>query len=535
MRLVRNVSRLLTVVLFVVGAFQAAPALAETDQETYDRLLREMRETPRVKFLDDTNELNGRAYNFAKSLGGYFGLDVTLDAADFARSVTKEGLNRENVLTLVATLAVKKGTSPQVKELLGGLDQQQLVRVLDRADEIAGPEARAALLGIVTQDAPKGAGQAAGGTSAEGLETVLAGVIGKLCKPCDNAYHGVKLAEEAVRVYRNYVDNERTQQLFRALGKFEKGEGRANTRKYFLEEYARRTIHYNEARRALAEIHRAAGKGAPSNAEVEQFIWRRYERWQNDKAASRADADLLEQVRDYYLRLQDYEKEDMFGPGSEEKWSETFQDEYAALYRRLVALRGDNPWPGGMDRGRQPVRWEAYRLLKRWFTEDLSDMQVEYELRVLAAGWGWIAKADVPPPPPPPPPPGASHRDDDPDARRAHIMDRLVNLNHYKLSATVEAMGLDMPVEIMGCLCASYGVMGAGVSYRPEPWGDCNNTKPCKGGNWGCVSHDLPHDPAVWERCLAEHPVRFSEKNGADAEEIRFDELIERTLRERRK
>ena len=116
--------------------------------------------------------------------------------------------------------------------------------------------------------------------------------------------------------------------------------------------------------------------------------------------------------------------------------------------------------------------------------------------------------------------------------RQAHVLGRMKRLNHEKLLMTLKELEIDRPDRFLGCLCGTYSIAGSGIRYQPEPSGDCQNTLPCKGGNWGCVSHDLPTDPKAWERCAASALVTLpSRKEGEEGEKISLPALIERQLR----
>lgn len=88
--------------------------------------------------------------------------------------------------------------------------------------------------------------------------------------------------------------------------------------------------------------------------------------------------------------------------------------------------------------------------------------------------------------------------------RKLPILSAVVNLGHKRFSEFAGRYELTVPNEFYGCLCNSYSIMGTSIGYHPEPTDDCKkNTAPCKGGNWGCVSYDLPSGPGVWSRCAA--------------------------------
>ncbi|PLX37054.1 MAG: hypothetical protein C0606_11080 [Hyphomicrobiales bacterium] len=114
------------------------------------------------------------------------------------------------------------------------------------------------------------------------------------------------------------------------------------------------------------------------------------------------------------------------------------------------------------------------------------------------------------------------------DAKAHHktvVIEKLARLNHAKFLKVVKELGLEQPTAFLGCLCGTYSIAGSGIGYHPEPWGNCNNTKPCKGGNWGCVSHELPTSAEVWASCNAKHPLA----SGTDLATAVVDKVAERS------
>jgi len=90
---------------------------------------------------------------------------------------------------------------------------------------------------------------------------------------------------------------------------------------------------------------------------------------------------------------------------------------------------------------------------------------------------------------------------------RLFVLKSLADLGHKRFQKVLAATGHKPPNDFFGCLCGRGFLSGVGGGYHPEPWGNCDNAMPCKGGNWGCVSFDLPSDPASWASCSAAHPA----------------------------
>ncbi len=88
------------------------------------------------------------------------------------------------------------------------------------------------------------------------------------------------------------------------------------------------------------------------------------------------------------------------------------------------------------------------------------------------------------------------------EALRENIIKRLPKLNHTKFQALMKRVGKEVPKGYFQCFCNSYSIMGTGIGYSPNRDKHCDNTDPCKGGNWGCSSYPLPSDLKVIERCI---------------------------------
>jgi hypothetical protein len=129
--------------------------------------------------------------------------------------------------------------------------------------------------------------------------------------------------------------------------------------------------------------------------------------------------------------------------------------------------------------------------------------------------------------------------------RRAHIVERLAQLNHTKLQATLAAVGVVPPDGFYDCLChdAGYGSSGTRQFYHPGTIGDFNPTyscsqpgEPCVVSGYGCMRYPLPSSPKVWAGCLAAN--RVGQTTTADGKVDpnsgeTLDAVIERAIRSR--
>lgn len=115
-----------------------------------------------------------------------------------------------------------------------------------------------------------------------------------------------------------------------------------------------------------------------------------------------------------------------------------------------------------------------------------------------------------------------------PQLAREVMRDWRAGLNREKIVKVMESARLKPPRAFYQCLCRNYSITGTGVGYHPAPGGDCQNTKPCKGGNWGCVAHEFPRSSAAWEKCLAEHRLQVEKDEKARIVDpgIRIDEYF---------
>lgn len=532
-------------VLMAIGAafllLAGTPLAAETDAEAYDRMLAEHRKVQRVKFRDDHTDVAGKGYELAKSTLSWFGVPGTLlDGADFVRSVKNEGVTLENTGTFLAKYMAQNIPTEKFKTAVEKMGRSELINVIESLGVDVGPDLdqttgnlQKFVLEYMTEVAPKVAAKGTEGGASDAAAELFLTVLTKACKTCDLAQKSYEFAREAAMAAELAFDNQRTQEMFARMENVYQFDQFRDMREQFVESRAMTA----EARKALTLMYKSLPPGhrnynrIPTEEEVERYIFQRFQRWRTEIERKERDAEILEDVRDFYLRLLDYEKEAMFGAGSEADWAAAYQTSYLSLWDRMLALRGDNPWPIGG--GEDYVRWQVDRLLKQWKTGKLNDAELTHEMRKLAAGFGWMPQDKVGPPPPKPAA-AAPPTEEEIEARQSHVIDRLSRLNHHKLSATMAALGVEMPVGVLQCLCAAQGLMGAGLAYHPEPWGDCDNADPCKGGNWGCVSSGLPSDPAAWKGCIASQPVRLPGKDGAEPTEIPLDALIEQKLRERK-
>jgi hypothetical protein len=100
---------------------------------------------------------------------------------------------------------------------------------------------------------------------------------------------------------------------------------------------------------------------------------------------------------------------------------------------------------------------------------------------------------------------------------RAHIMDRLAKLNHTKLKAAFDGMGIAPPQDFYRCLCrsAGYGSSSTAQFYHPDTIGEYNPMyscsqpgDPCIVSGFGCGRYPLPSDAKICPQLRSEKVVR---------------------------
>lgn len=496
-------TRLIACLALVVTTLAGA-ARAETPAEGYQRALAARSEVEQVRFRDDSTDLAGKTYEFAKAALDAFGVPGNfLDAADFARAVNADGLSVDLAAgTLVRVLAQNVPTA-RIEALVGQMEQSDLLEVAriiglqagDESAETAGNLQRL-VVDYFSETLPKAAGTVAGGDPGGAAFDTFIDVLGRVCKTCGAAYRAYDLAVEATRATEIFVDNIGTQAMFHdmaAAGWYRFDE--------FSENFTGSPAMLSEARKALEAARSAAGRTGPvSDEDVLRYVYDRYQRWQVEIAQTEADVAVLAAAQGLYEGLLNYEKRDMFGEGSEVDWAARYMTDYLTLWNGLLGMKGDAPWPFGL--GQETVRFEVNQLLRRWRSQGLTDAQVGYELRQLAARWGWIPpeRVGAPPPAPLPPPLPAPPRIEDRDALISRITVRLGQLSPAKLAALFDNAGITPSYDFYDCLCKYHG---GDFYYHAEAGAPnvCGRMGPLGGMSWAGFA------PAAFDGCAAIHTL----------------------------
>ncbi len=90
---------------------------------------------------------------------------------------------------------------------------------------------------------------------------------------------------------------------------------------------------------------------------------------------------------------------------------------------------------------------------------------------------------------------------------RVATMNHIAALGYERFKKLVDKYEMDISDDLYQCLCSSKGIMGTGLKYSPVPDKNCDNTNPCKGGNWGCVSTDIPKEADSWIACAKKYKL----------------------------
>ncbi len=117
------------------------------------------------------------------------------------------------------------------------------------------------------------------------------------------------------------------------------------------------------------------------------------------------------------------------------------------------------------------------------------------------------------------------------EANRDFVIQRLGKLGYERVIQLPEVQDADAAdkADFYQCMCHSYSTMGTGISYHPGETKDCQNSLPCKGGNWGCAAYDLPSSPKAWVRCIAKltlYPEYDADGNKVPETGMRLDEYF---------
>lgn len=111
-------------------------------------------------------------------------------------------------------------------------------------------------------------------------------------------------------------------------------------------------------------------------------------------------------------------------------------------------------------------------------------------------------------------------------ADEGELIKRVQGLNHAKMQAVFNRLGVHPTLNFYHCLCkaAGYGSSGTSQLYHPDTIGkydprySCNHPgEPCVVAGYGCTRHPLPSEPDIWEGCMERHRLNMTtDANGRE-------------------
>lgn len=324
------------------------------------------------------------------------------------------------------------------------------------------------------------------GAAREVIEAAAIAAIDQLCPACAVARTGAVLAITEGQKLRAVFEDDRTRALYEA---WKQGDGQ-------LPQGLRGgDAAFVAARRAIEEARAAAGQpGDVSDAEVEKSVLARFESWRRGEAVGKTRADMLARAKPDYDRLDDSQRR-LFGTDAKAQ-AAGFAKEFLDAWDTLKQAMGDRPAPPNL------VQDAVFLALTR-ADPSLTMADWRDRLRQIARSHGWPDPFPL-----------------DPTGVRERVSRRLKQLNHYKMEAVFDTIGVPDAVRknLYGCLCSQvpHGV-GVGFIYAPS------NGKPCLSvGGFGTWSEAFPTVETAYDACF--EAVRVPPAAGK--EPVPFDEYL---------
>nr|WP_295468953.1 hypothetical protein [Mesorhizobium sp.] len=371
-----------------------------------------------------------------------------------------------------------------IKSMLDSVSPKELVRL----KRMLGTNAAAAKAikdaGIDVTDAVAGA--LPDGQARDVIEAAAIAAIDSLCPTCAVGRTAAVIALNEGRKLRAVFEDDRTRALYEA---WKQGDGQ-------LPQGLRGgDAVYVAARRAIEEARAAAGQeGEVSEADVERAILARFDSWRRGEAVGRTRAEMLARAKPDYDRLDDGQRR-LFGPDPKAQ-AAGFAKEFLDAWDTLKQVMGDRPAPPSL------VQDAVFLALTR-ADPSLTMADWRNRLRQIARSHGWPDPFPL-----------------DPTGVRERVSRRLKQLNHYKMEAVFDTIGVPDAVRknLYGCLCSQvpHGV-GVGFIYAPS------NGKPCLSvGGFGTWSEAFPTLEIAYDACF--EAVRVPPATGK--EPVPFDEYL---------
>lgn len=369
-----------------------------------------------------------------------------------------------------------------IKSMLDSVSPKELVRLKTMLGTNASAAKALKDAGIDVTEAVAGA--LPDGQARDVIEAAAIAAIDSLCPTCAVGRTAAVLALNEGRKLRAVFEDDRTRALYEA---WKRGDGQ-------LPQGLRGgDAVYVAARRAIEDARAAAGQtGEVSEAEVERTILAKFDSWRRGEAVGKARAEVLVRARPDYDKLDESQRR-LFGADPKAQ-AAGFAKEFLDAWDTLKLAMGNRPAPPSL------VQDAVFLALTR-ADPMLTMADWRNRLRQIARSHGWPDPLPL-----------------DPTGTRERVTRRLKQLNHYKMEAVFDAIGVPAAVRegLYGCLCSQvpHGV-GVGFIYAPF------NGKPCQSvGGLGTWSEAFPTVETAYDACfdvvrvptaIGKEPVPFDE------------------------
>lgn len=371
-----------------------------------------------------------------------------------------------------------------IKSMLDSASPKELVRL----KKLLSGNATAAKVikeaGIDVAEAAAGAMTSGGARDV--FEAAAVAAIDSLCPTCAVGRTAAVLAMNEGKKMQAMFEDERTRALYEAwkLGDGQLPQGLRGG-----------DAVYAAARRAISEARAAAGQPEEiTDQELDQAILARFDSWRRGEALGKVRADLLAKAKPEYTKLDDAQRH-LFG-GTDKEQVVGFSAGFFDAYDTLKKMMGDRPAPPNLIQ-------DAVFIAVTRADPNLTIADWRNRLRQIARSHGW-----------PDPFPY------DPTGVRERVSRRLKKLNHFKMQAVFDTIGVPQAVRenLYSCLCSQVP-HGAGVGFMYAP----TNGKPCVSvGGFGTWSEGFPSNETAYDACF--ETVRVPLSTGADPSP--FDEYL---------
>ncbi len=371
-----------------------------------------------------------------------------------------------------------------IKSMLDTVSPKELVRV----KRMLGDNAAAAKIlkeaGVDVSEAVAGA--LPDGSARDVIEAAAIAAIDALCPKCAVARTAAVVAITEGKKLRAVFEDDRTRALYEA---WKQGDGQ-------LPQGLRGgDAVYVSARRAVEEARAAVGQtGEIDDKALDDIILAKFRSWQRGEAVAKVRAATLAAAKPQFEALDPLQKR-LFG-ATEKEQAEGFASGFLDAHDHLKTIMGNRPVPPSLIR-------DAVFIAVSKADPHVSTADWRNRLREVARTNGW--------PDPFPADPTGTHQ---------RVSQRLKKLNHFKMQAVFDAIGVPDSVrtDLYKCLCAQVP-HGSGVSYVYDP----KNGKPCSMvGGFGVDFVAFPKVETAYDICFDSTRVPLA--TGGQA--LPFDEYL---------